>query len=452
MKKLLLFIALCLGACKTVELKVTPVNAATRTDGSEPGIIYSLPKKDYYLELKVERTSFTPGKLYDTCAYKKIQKLLIGNPITRSRESFEILSASLQNYVVPDDTKQYFIAITNTNKRFVDGKLNFDFTESGLLKSSSLESENKGLEFGIKAGSAIINAAVGVAAFLAKVPAPMFKNASKIDSVNNIWNKEDCRSDTVLKRLENIQRIKRELLSCKICEKQNVKEMWTLLSAEEKRLIEFLVGAKQSDTLIYRIPLSNLISAARLGQPNMPLFTLTSSGNLVLAGSYVNGAIPAGETVYGKISSYNLNTGSQLSTITDYRTGANTSGLRYNLPSVCKIEIHDGSTPAKIKIEVIETIPQLGKVVALSSKIGGHKNSQSFTLDTKTGALIQYNVTTSAPDKSTFDPLIDQINKLPEHTKALSKTQREVENLKIQTEYLKALKEYREQLNPPASE
>ena len=451
MKKIVLLISLCFGACKTVELKVTPVNASTKIDGSVAGIVYSLPKKEYYLEVKVEKLTLTPGKLYDACADEKIQKLLIGNPIKASNESFEIISASLQFNVVPDDSKQYFAAITNANRSFVDGKLNFEFTESGLIKSSSLESENKGLEFGIKAGSAIINAAIGVAALPVGAPKAFIKKGGEKDSIVK-WSKKDCKSDGALKRLEEIQNIKIDLLTCQICEKQNIKEILGLLNAEEKRLVALLAGTKQSDTLIYRIPLDNLINPSRIGQTDMALFTLLPNGTIVAASSYTNGTPSTGETVYGKLSSYNFNSSSQLYALADFKTGTAVSGLRYNLPAVCKLEIHDSLMDHKIKIESIEVIPQLGKVAALASKIGKHKSSQSFTLDTKTGALLQYNMTSSAPDKTTFDPIIDQINKIPDNVSKLSKTQREIENLKIQTEYLKALKEYKEQLKAEPAE
>ena len=437
--------AALVNACRTVHINTKAIDNSTKLGSNEQTLFYSLPKKEYSLIVKVARTTLKKGTMYDDCAKNFLEKNYGVKPILKDSKTFEVTSVTLHSVTVPDFTKQYAVQLTNTNRLFIESKVKFDFTESGLIKNSELESENKGLEFGIKVGSV----AIGLAGQLLGLPTNILKPIiSKDRSSNNIFVEysekgdlsevQSCSSIKLINKLSALAENRENILYCKTCEKADAQKMISLIAVEEKKILAMLIGTKQIDTLTYTLPIDEYITNHNSIGPAFTLFSLSNDGSITLGSSNGNST----QTILAKLSSYNYASGLGLSSATSAATTTSLTGLRYNIPNVCKLKIYDVTKPNQPLVESIESIPQLGKVAALPSNMGRYKNSQGFTLDTKTGALVQFTFSKTAVKKEAFDPLLNQLEKIPDYVSDRNSTKRETDYLKLQIDYLKALKEY----------
>jgi hypothetical protein len=443
MKKIIsLFVLMALvNACRTVHINTKPIDNKTNLGGNKQTLFYTLPKKEYSLTVKIAKTTLKKGVMYDNCAKNILEKIYGLTAIPSDAVSYEVSTINLASNTIPDTSKQYAVQLTNVNRMFIESKVKFDFTESGLVKNSELESENKSLEFGIKVGSI----AFGAVGKLLNLPSNILKPFSSKGSDNyytyaNIDSslKLSCPSIKLLNKLTELSESRENILLCKTCEKADAQKMISLIATEEKKILAMLVGTKQIDTLTYILPIDEYITKANSTGPAFTLFSLSNDGSITLGSSNRSPT----QTILAKLSSYNYASGSRLSNATDTKTTSSLTGLRYNIPNICKLKIYDASTPNQPLVESIESIPQLGKVAALPSNMGGFKNSQGFTLDTKTGALIQFTSSKTAVKQEVFDPLLNQLEKIPDYVSDRNSTKREIDYLKLQIDYLKTLKEY----------
>lgn len=444
MKKIIsLFVLIALvNACRTVHINTKPIDNLTNLGGNKQTLFYSLPKKEYSLVVKIAKTTIKKGKMYDDCAKDILEKIYGLRAILSDAVSYEVSTINLASSTIPDDSKQYAVQLTNVNRMFIESKVKFDFTESGLIKNSELESENKGLEFGVKVGSLAISVAgqfLGLPTNILKpIPTRDVSPSILVYSEKGTLSESPCPSIKLISKLNELAESRENILLCKTCEKVDAQKVISLIATEEKKILAMLVGTKQIDTLTYILPIDKYITKANSTGQAFTLFSLSNDGSITLDSSNRSPT----QTILAKLSSYNYASGSGLLKATDTKTTSSLTGLRYNIPDICKLKIYDASTSNQPLVESIESIPQLGKVAALPGNMGGFKNSQGFTLDTKTGALVQFTFSKTAVKKETFDPLLNQLEKIPDYVSDRNTTKRETDYLKLQIDYLKTLKEY----------
>ncbi len=464
MKKLIYFLAITalLPACKTLQLEVT--NAVDANPSKEKGIFYHLPKTEYNLSVKYIQKNIKKGE-YEDCIRDTDILNKMGKLAKQDTSFYQLLSIDLIKTTVPDSTKHYFAKFANDKKPAVESNLKLAWSSLGLLTNGELASENKGAPIAIKATAAVAdavlnifsmgfngNAISGMANTLVseKIKLHSLTEGSSGASTSNQKQDNTCEP---IKKLKAIAAQKEAILFGKASASQNynLSEAYKQLETLEKKIMTELLGSSANDTFTRIIPLNDIIDASTKLNKLQSVFILSAKTGLKShtdSGYTPNDAKTEDNHYQLKLTVLSSQPKNNLAVCATEatqekakdKTKSCITGVRYNIPLVCKLTIEDTKKDANSNSKppqvFYEAIPQLGEVYWLPVKLGSNKNSINFTLDPETGILREFASSTTGFSHEALAPVYDQLGKVKDYGALFSPNQ----YLTTQTDYLKALK------------
>ncbi|KAA6301177.1 MAG: hypothetical protein EZS26_002698, partial [Candidatus Ordinivivax streblomastigis] len=104
------------------------------TRGKDFGVVYTLPKTEFVLILKVVKTIYTPGEFSKYAD----RYLRLNNVLQEPEEYWQITSVDVQSIGVPDSKRTYFVKMKDKTVAPL-----IELTENGIIKSINVPYERK---------------------------------------------------------------------------------------------------------------------------------------------------------------------------------------------------------------------------------------------------------------------------------------------------------------------
>jgi Domain of unknown function (DUF4831) len=409
---------LILSSCYTLQVNKLDCKTITQNEKSlkENGIIYSLPKKEFQLEITVEQTISVPSPLIkvDThfrMAIKPIEWQL--DLIRNDTITYKITDVKLLERSIPDSEHVYFVSLLGDRALFFKASHSFSFSSGIFLTQSKNVTEDQTGEFiaeaipfllktatngllpGLGLGNSFIPKGLSIEEFALEIV-----KDNKSQKVKPEKAVPRSITEQVVDRILILQEERRVILSGFAPEVVYKREHTTLLLKEIDKeiatLIMFIEGKKTIKTTktVYSFDPSQL--------PN-PLVYFSKEKGLSLTDNTlkpISITIPPNQVE------------TCITAFFDRKNEINKrKGIYYRIPYTTELVVRwDGKDLLRTPI----VIPQLGSVGFLPSKIAVRSNDIRYTLDEKTGALITFEANGEGLSLESTQKVLDAVSKLPE--------------------------------------
>jgi hypothetical protein len=376
----LLFALLIQGCASTTE--VTPVASVTRS--GRGGIVYALPETVLDIVVPIDRTTETPPQ----SPFAEYSEKLFGQKpkITADKVTYAIGVPTVTASGQPDQSKVFYAQISGGP--FSDSSMTMKFDARGVLTSSTVESENKTLEFVVstfEAGAKIGGSAVKLISAT---------NAKPCDGIPPAVCDAYTRIQDAIQSRSNILTGPGGDVATRLAE----------INESIKKDMALFFGSKSKDTWSAQFRIVPRGSTA-----NISLFSYSPGNGIVefhisprnqINRDFVHSRSGPSKPVYVNIAGIQPLVENAIATGRLFTQEKR--GLHYNIPAVATVRVYDGTTKL---LTSNQSFAQFGSIGFLPVSTGSHKLHQEITLDGATGALLA--VTNSS---NAFDP--NNINKL----------------------------------------
>jgi len=379
-----LLLALLVPGCASTT-RVTPV--ANVVQPGRGGVVYALPETVLDIVVPIDKNSETPP----VPPFSEWTEKLFGETfkITAKKVSYGIGVPTITASGQPDHTKVYYAQITGGP--FSDSSMTLKFDARGVLTSSTVEAENKTLEFVVSSFEAGAKIAASAAKFISATSANPCEGASPpvCDAYNRIKRALETKQNIltgpggdVATRLAAIDDVIKKDMALFFGSKS--KETWSaqfrVVPRDAVNISLLSYDPKGPDAGIADFHVSPR------NQINKEFLRKSHGGTLQTVSMEISNIRPLVEST---IASGRLFTQEK-------------RGLHYNMPGAASVRVYDGKTRLFTSDQIFA---QFGSVGFLPVSTGSHKLHQEITLDGATGALLA--VTNSS---NAFDP--NNINKV----------------------------------------
>jgi hypothetical protein len=125
-RKCLFIFMFAFSSVLVAQVNVQHITGGTNLSGKQ-GFVYALPKTAIKIEVDIKKTTYYAGP-YAAYASKYLD---LENVITANQDKYEITSASMESYAIPDYEQFYFLELSNKAKD--EKALLLSLSEAGLI-------------------------------------------------------------------------------------------------------------------------------------------------------------------------------------------------------------------------------------------------------------------------------------------------------------------------------
>ncbi len=377
-----------LSSCSTISVSKIDPDATKIKPPHRNGVSYCLPKTRFEIQVTIEKTQTEPSLFFKADNNKFNDAVTKKTPwlvyYTKSDSTFNITALKLIPEVVPDSTQLYYAAFRRNNALFLKRKETFTLSNGLYLTEGSMSFEDRTANVLIDSG---IKLAKAVAA------AQAFNNQN--DSILMV------ELHAILDRIVVIRKIKKVILDGKAEEKIYNSEfslLLTKLEQEEQELVEQVRGKKQVSIEKHTFHVD-----PKVGRNVMFYFTQSDG---------ISDDDIDQRAVYFTISQNSLKP--RLDSLLNKKENqikSRNHGIYYRIPYTTELVVRWDKKDL-LRSEV--TIPQLGSVAFLPSKVSFFASEISYTLDEKTGALITFKANGEGISLESTKKILDAASQLSE--------------------------------------
>lgn len=395
------------------------------SDASNAKLYYALPKMVFDLKVNYKVTKFSRNKYLSKLGEKKYAKIVSAiqgfKYYSTDKSKTSINKIELVPVILPDTSQIYAIELKRVNNVFIDKKFLFEFNEKGALTSTTIETQNLAPLFIKETVNLASNIALGLVGF----------SEDNSDKTQSQWESE------LKKVVSTILELEKRILKLQLTtNKDNVGKIALIENLQKQRndLISEIKGKKSEKEHIY----TRSINPEDCVGTDLELFHVSSSG---IGGKgerkkiYLIDIQPVNNSLTFKNHLNQVQSNSS----------AKNQGIYYRNPLYSRVRILEQNKVGDI-YETFEiynqfhSIPQLGTVAFLPTKVGLFKNKFTYVLHPETGALLKFDATGNAVDSSIINALYGnagkQSNRLIKGKDQFEEDQNELKHLKNQLEKL----------------
>ena len=386
-----------LSACSAISVSKLPEDPANIKPSNHNGIVYCLPKTHFDIQVTVEKTIVEPSEFFEKNKEGFLKSVEQKTPwlkyYPKKDSVYKLTSIKLIPVIVPDSSELYYAEFRRNNALFLKKKEQFTLSNGLYLKEGSMSFEDQTsdviVDLGIKLGTLFIG---GPAGFLATA-----QSSNQRDSSDLL-----IRLNIILDRIVDIQKIKKSILDGKAEEKIYNSEfsvLLTKLEQEEQELIELVRGKKRVSAEQRTFSID-----PKVGSNTMFYFTQT--------GGISDDDIDA-RAVYFILEQNSLKPRlDSLLSKKELRIKSRNHGIYYRIPFHTNLKIYYRE---ELILSEPVTIPQLGSVSFLPSKIALRSNDIQYTLDEKSGALIKFDASGEGLNPENIKKITEAVTQLSEN-------------------------------------
>lgn len=425
MKTLFTFILTALlllsSSCSTISVSKVPEKPSTTSKRN--GILYCLPKTLFNVQVTIERTTEMPSYLYKEGGSKIIDLLILQHKlfdlkvITKEDSSFALTAINITPVTTADSAQLYFAEFRRRNALFISRKDRFRLDSGLFLTEGTTAFEDETSDVVLTVAGKVISSMFGGGAFTtAQSTSGLFKehDSTLIMYINS-----------VLLRIVEIRGIKKEILSGEMSAgvyNTDISLLLKKLTEEEEHLISLICGTKK-----VTVQKESFLIDPKEG--NNILFNFTKNN-----GIEKNSTSLSDNTVVLFIQPNSLRERTDaLFREKETQISKRNHGIYYRIPYNNHVEITRGG---KLLLEEGVTIPQLGSVAFLPSKISFFASNISYEIDGKTGALKGFDTDGKSLNMESIDKVFESLEQISdnkisrlENSVKIIELQQQIENL-----------------------
>jgi hypothetical protein len=426
-----LLFALFIQSCASTT-QVTPVASVIRS--GRGGIVYALPETVLDIVVPIDRTTETPPE----APFAEYSERLFGQKpkITADKVTYMVGLPTVTASGEPDQSKVFYAQISGGP--FSDSSMTMKFDARGVLTSSTVESENKTLEFVVSTFEAGAKIGGSAAKFISAT------NAKACDDIPPAVCDAYTRIKDSIQNRSNILTGPGGDIATRLAE----------INEAIKKDMALFFGSKAKDTWSAQFH----VVPRGLTAANISLFSYSPSDGIVefhisprnqINKDFFHPRSGQSKPVYINISGIQPLVENAIASGRLFTQPKR--GLHYNIPAVATVRVYDGTTKL---LTSNQTFAQFGSIGFLPVSTGSHKLHQEVTLDGATGALLAVTNSSNAFDPNNINKIGNATSSFMDASDPKTKAERERDIAKARYEKLDLEKKTRDleaSMKPTAS-